>query len=308
MAPPPRTTVTTVTGDISPEELGVTLPHEHLLCDLHRITRVPDGILHDPELALREIAHFKRAGGSTLVDTTSLGLGRRPALIKSISEESGINVVMGSGWYRDPYLPPEITTRSTDDLAAEIVRDLETGVDGVRAGIIGEVGSDRDFISPAEERILRAAGRAHLATGATITTHSIRCPLGIDQLAILDHEGVEPHRVIIGHCDSHGDEDYHAAVAKAGAWVEFDLITGRSGYEVERRLRWILRLAESGYLDRLLLSSDVCNKSHLHEHGGSGYDFVVSAFAEMLRDAGFGDAEFEQLFVVNPRRALTGYP
>lgn len=308
MAIPPRTTVTTVTGEVSPEELGVTLPHEHIFCDLHRMSRVPDGILHDPELALRELGYFKRAGGSTLVDTTSLGLGRRPALLKSISEESGINIVMGSGWYRDPYLPSEITTRSTDDLAAEIVRDLETGIDGVRAGIIGEVGSDRDFISPAEERILRAAARAHLATGATITTHAIRCPLGLDQLAIFEHEGVEPHRVIIGHCDSHGDESYHAAVAEDGAWVEFDLITGRSSYELERRVRWILHLVELGHLGRLLLSSDVCNKSHLREYGGSGYDFVVSTLADMLRDAGFGDAELEQLFVVNPRRALTGSP
>ncbi len=301
-----RDSIMTVTGPIDPADLGVTLPHEHVFCDLHRMSRVPDGIIHDPELALLELAYFKNAGGVSFVDPTSLGLGRKPTALKSVSEQAGLNIVMGSGWYRDPYLPAEINTRSTDDLAAEIVRDIEVGVDGVRAGIIGEVGSDRDFISPAEERVLRAAGRAHVQTGLTITTHAIRCPLGLDQIAILEHEGVDARRVIIGHCDSHGDEDYHLAVAKQGAWVEFDLITGRSQYEVGRRLRWVARIAEAGYLSQLLLSSDVCNKSHLREYGGTGYDYVITQFASKLREIGFDDAALDQLFVANPRRALTG--
>src|SRR5438552_266249 len=137
-----RTEIMTVTGPIRPEALGITLPHEHLLLNFHRVRGNPDGILNDKALAAAEASAFRDQGGRTIVELTNIGLSRDPTGLAAIARETGLNVVMGSGWYRALYYPPEIDHRSADDLADEIVRDLQVGVDGtgIRSGIIGEIG------------------------------------------------------------------------------------------------------------------------------------------------------------------------
>ena len=65
----------TVRGPVPAEELGVTLPHEHVFCDLTREYR-GDGLLNDETLAEEELRRFVDAGGGTLVDVTSVGLAR----------------------------------------------------------------------------------------------------------------------------------------------------------------------------------------------------------------------------------------
>ncbi|MBA2275673.1 MAG: phosphotriesterase, partial [Chloroflexi bacterium] len=192
--------VTTVRGPIPAEELGVTLPHEHIFIDLMREYR-GDGLLHDPALASHEAAAFAAAGGGTIVDVTSIGLGRQPTALRAVSEATGVHIVMGTGYYREPYLDrPAVDRRTVDELAEEIVRDIEEGVEGsdVRAGVIGEIACDR-WLTSAEERCFRAAARAHRRTGLTITTHAARWPVGLAQLDLLAEEGVDPRRVIIGH-------------------------------------------------------------------------------------------------------------
>jgi predicted metal-dependent phosphotriesterase family hydrolase len=177
---------------------------------------------------------------------------------------------------------------------------------GVRAGIIGEIGCDRDYITPAEERAFRAAARAHRRTGLTIMTHSARCAVGLDQLDLLDDEGVDSRRVIVGHCDLYPDSDYHATVAHRGAFVEFDTVRGSCEWETEQRLQWVRLLLEKGYLRQILLSHDVCMRSHLHAYGGNGYDFLLTGFVPRLLDSGLTKDEVNTLLVENPRAALTG--
>jgi phosphotriesterase-related protein len=298
----------TVTGPLAPDKLGITLPHEHLFCNIHHVTRNANAILNDPVLAREEIALFRDAGGATVVDVTNIGLWRDPSALKAVAEETGLNIVMGCGWYREPFYPSDVNRRTTNSLADEIVRDLTEGVDGsgVRAGIIGEIGSDWDYVSGVEERSFRAAARAHQHTGATITTHACWYPTGLLQLDILKEEGVSPRRVIVGHCDTIPDTDYHDAIAASGAWVQFDRNAGRHKYEWRQRLGWIKRLADNGHLDRLLLSHDVCIMSDLHAYGGTGYDFILTGLVPRLLEAGFSRAQVDQLLIDNPRRALTG--
>jgi predicted metal-dependent phosphotriesterase family hydrolase len=188
-------TVMTVTGPVEAAKLGVTLPHEHLFIDVLREYR-GDGLLNDGALAIEEVAAYRAAGGRSIVDVTSVGLGRAPEALRRVSEATGVHIIMGSGHYREPYLDlARINRMTVDDLATEIVEDLEVGVDGsgIRAGIIGEIACDR-WITAAEERCFRAAARAHRRTGATITTHAARWPVGIRQLDLLAEEGVDPRR------------------------------------------------------------------------------------------------------------------
>jgi phosphotriesterase-related protein len=214
---------------------------------------------------------------------------------------------MGSGHYRDPYLDRDWFDRtSVDEIADLIVRDLEEGVDetGIRAGIIGEIGADKWYISAAEERSFRAAARAHLRTGITITTHAARWPIGIPQLDILQAEGVDPRRVIIGHCDMVPIPEYHEAIAQRGAFVEFDTIRGESEYDVKIRVAFVKNLIEKGFTNRILLSHDVCLRSLLSIFGGCGYDYIFTTFLPLLLDAGVGEDEVRQITVLNPRDAL----
>jgi phosphotriesterase-related protein len=297
----------TVLGPVPGHQLGTTLPHEHVFIDLVREYR-GDGLLNDHALAVEELGAFVAAGGRTVVDCTSLGLGRDPEALARVARETGLNLVMGCGWYRDPYLPAEVDQQPVEALAELVVRDIEEGVDdtGIRAGIIGEVGADRWYVSAREERSFRAAARAHHRTGLTITTHAARWPVGLPQLDLLAEERVDPRRVVVGHCDMVPDPDYHLALARRGAWVQFDTVQGESEYDVRCRVAWIRSLAEHGHLDRVLLSHDVCLRSNLAAMGGCGYAYVPTAFADVLRSSGFDDADLRMLLVDNPRRALTG--
>ena len=298
------TDVMTVTGPVAAEDLGVTLPHEHVFLDLTREYR-GNGLLNDPTLAESELRRYADAGGRTLVDVTTGGLRGDPVALREMAEATGLQIVRGAGYYRRAYFPPEVDALSTDALADLIVRDIEEGVDGVRAGIIGEIGCDR-HITALEERSFRAAARAHRRTGLTITTHAARWPVGTAQLDLLVEEGVDPARVVIGHCDMVPDHDYHRELVARGAWIQFDTVQGVHEWDTLQRVGWLRSLADAGHLDRVLLSQDVCLRSDYAAMGGPGYAYVVTSFADRLRDAGFGDADIATLTVDNPRRMLTG--
>ena len=299
--------VMTVLGPIAAERLGMTLPHEHIFVDLLKEARM-EGLLNDRSLMEIEVGAFRDAGGESLVDCTSIGLGRDVAAVRDVAVATGLNIVVGTGFYRHPYLDREwFDANGVDAIADLLVSEIEQGIGGtdIRAGIIGEIGCDR-YLSAAEERSFRAAARAHHRTDLTITTHAARWPVGVEQLDLLAEEGVDPYRVIVGHCDRVADQTYAREIAARGAFIGFDGIRPRPEYELKRTLRVVLEMIETGHIDQVLLSQDVCLKGHLGAYGGGGYTFLVSGFLPMLRSAGVSEREIRALTVENPRRAITG--
>ena len=297
----------TVLGPVGPDRLGFTQTHEHLLCDLHRVVVANlDGLLNDEALAIEELRYFQRAGGRTLVDVTNRGLGRNPSAAKRIAEATGVNVIVGCGWYRGAFYDEALDRARTNDLAAEMVRDLAEGIDGtgIRAGIIGEIGAEGSYLTALEERVLRAAARAQKRTGAAVTTHAVGYPLGVEQLEILVEEGVDPRRVIIGHCDLYLFLDYHEALLRQGAYVEFDTFGNTISYSDERRVAALVELLKRGYEKQLLLSVDVCARSHLHAYGGKGYDHLSTKILPALREKGVSEEQIHIMTVENPARVL----
>jgi predicted metal-dependent phosphotriesterase family hydrolase len=311
----------TVRGPVPAAEIGFCLPHEHAFIDLPRIHPTQllayDFQLLDYHLVKEEVALFVAAveastfssvGRPALVELTSgPRMGRDPKGLVQLSSELDLHVVMGCGWYREPWFEPEFERRTVRDLETSLLEEIEHGTDGaIRPGIIGELGADRDFVSPAEERVLRAGARAHLKTGLTITLHARASKVALAQIETLREEGVNAARIIAGHTDSIHDPDYHEELARLGVWVEFDTIRGKVPYTVERSIRYITEARRRGYLGQLLLSSDVCALSHLSAYGGSGYGYIAAMFCARLREAGFSQEELHMLVVENPRRALTG--
>ncbi len=308
-------TVMTVLGPVPADDLGIVLPHEHVFIDLTREYR-PDGLLNDVPLAIEELGWFRQAGGRTVVDVTSIGIGRHPRSLREVSERTGLHIVAGTGIYRRQYHDKEWLDRvSTNALADVIMADLNEGIEGtdIRAGIIGELACD-EWLTAAEERGFRAAARAQRATGVSITTHAARWPVGLPQLDIFDEEGVDPRRVIIGHCDTVASVEwssvqdvmaYHGQIAHRGAYVQFDNIRMGSEHALRRRVDYVRNLLDKGHGEQVLLSQDVCLTSHLRAFGGGGYDFVATVFLPLLQAGGVSKAELEMLVVGNPRRALT---
>lgn len=296
----------TVRGPIAPEELGRTLMHEHILCDLYRISGNPDHLLNDEDLAIEELVYLAEAGGTALVDCTTPDMGRKPSSLRRISEETGLHIIMGTGWYRQPYYPAEIDRLSTNAIADRMIHELTEGVEGtdICAGIIGEIGVNLDYATAQEERVLRAAARAQRETGAPLTTHASMHPVGLVQLEILAEEHVDLSRVIIGHCDTYLDLDYHLAILEAGVYVQFDTVGRVHMQPDERRAEALVELLRRGWGERLLLSSDRCHRSDLHAFGGAGYDVVFTRFFEMLREWGVSEAEIDLMTLENPRRVL----
>jgi phosphotriesterase-related protein len=306
--------VMTVTGPIPPDRVGFTLPHEHTGIYLWHVPERWDyWELTPDELVLAdELADFRRRGGSTLVDMTGPGVGRDPERLRRLATRSGIQIVMGCGWYRGAYYPPEarIDRRSVDDLAAELIGEFRDGVagSGVHPGIIGEIGVDKPWVSATEERVHRAAARAALATGMAISTHGILSPVGLAQLRIFEEEGVDPARVVIGHADSYPVLDHYLAILDRGANLEFDFIGHRFGSEEAaepRLIELIVELLERGHGPQLLLSQDVCHNSQLKANGGLGYTYLQQHFLPSLRTAAVGEGEIAQMTIDNPRRILT---
>ena len=307
--------VQTVRGPIDPANLGFTLPHEHTAISLWHIPNRWDywELRRDEPIISAELARFVAKGGSGLVDVTLPGVGRDPAWLARLSQTSGLHIVMGAGWYREAYYPAEalIDRRAVDDLADEIVREASEGVagTGIRAGIIGEIGTDKPWLSAQEERVHRAAARAARRTGLAITTHAVQSTVGLDQLAVFEAEGADLSRVVVGHADSHPDPAYHRAIVDRGASVEFDFL-GMSFTPLERHgegrvVESICDLLAAGHAERILLSQDVCHDSQLAHYGGNGYTYLADAFLPRLRAAGVSDDEIRTITVDNPRRLLT---
>ena len=307
--------VQTVLGPIDPAELGFTLPHEHTQIALWQISDRWDywQLTRDEPVILEELAAYRVSGGRGLVDLTLPGVGRDPVWLTGLARASDLHVVMGCGWYRGAYYPAEasIDRRSVDALADELVGEVAEGVggSGVRPGIIGEIGTDKPWMSAQEERVHRAAARAARRTGLAITTHAVLSPVGLDQLRIFEEEGADPTRIVIGHADSYPRLDHHLAIVERGATVEFDFL-GMSFTPAERhgegRVVDLLReLLSRGHVERVLLSQDVCHDSQLTRYEGNGYTYLSRTFLPRLREAGVSEAEIETMTVANPRRLLT---
>ena len=303
--------VQTVLGPVAPGDLGFTLPHEHTKCSLWWIENRWDywELIGDEPRINEELAAYKALGGGTLVDVTPIGIGRDLARLARLSEATGLHIVAGAGWYRQAYYPAEarIDRRSIDDLADEIVQEFVEGP--VRPGIIGEIGTDKPWVTAQEERVFRAAARAALRTGASVTTHAVQSDVGLAQLSILEDEGLDPARIVIGHCDSHPRIEHWREIVRRGAHVEADFL-GMSFTPLERAgepkvVELISTLLNEGFEKQILLSQDVCHDSQLASYGGNGYTYLQKSFLPRLVEAGVNAATIKTITVENPARLLT---
>lgn len=299
--------VITVRGVIDPADMGITQTHEHLVLDAMDHYGGYGFVIDDEELVADELQAFTEAGGRTICDVTPDEIGRNPAALARISAAAGVHVVMGAGWYREFGYPAEVEQCTSNELADILVRDIEVGVgdSGIRAGFIGEIGTGRHHIKPAEERVFRAAALAQARTGVVITTHTTRWgTLALEQIAMLKEYGTDPARIIIGHLGDRRGVHHLLPIAAEGVYVEVDNI-GYLDYGPEDiRADNVAGLVKEGFVDQILLSEDICMLEHLAAHGGKGYGYLLNVFVPMLRGRGVRQEEIDRMLIANPARAF----
>jgi len=343
----------TVTGRIEKDQLGIAAPHEHILIDMSNQFREPDKvpekalayekiemkhlgilsrnphamvdnlIINDVALAVNEVMEFKRAGGHTIVDVSNIGLGRDPEALYGISVETGVNIVMGSGYYYEAVYPDYVKDWTAEQIAEEIVNDITVGVGfrKIKAGVIGEVGVS-ELMQPNEDKSIKGMAIAQRKTGVGAHLHIFPWPvggntrpLGMEAIAIYEKAGGDIKKLSVNHMDVNlvTDMDYIMDVARTGAYLEFDnfghefyidrfarrFVPGCFKTDLER-VRIIRKLVDAGYADRILVSGDICHKNLLCAYGGWGYGHVLKHIIPMFMDEGFTDEEIDLIIRQNP--------
>lgn len=304
--------VITVCGPIAPEKMGTTLSHDHVLMDAYNMFGASNSnygwILDDENVASQELLLYRKSGGGTIVDPTNIGIGRQPEGLRRVSTSTGVHILMGAGWYRERCYPPYITEEMPNQLAERLVIELTEGVNGsgVRAGFIGEIGTERGFISPAQERVFRAAGRAHFRTGCPILTHTTHFgELAVEQLDLLAEEGVNPRIVVVSHLGDRVGIHWWMPIARRGAFLNIDNLAFVGGYApLEVRADNVAAFIAEGLLDQIMLSNDICLLDHLATFGGAGYSNVIQNFVPLLKARGVTETQIYTMLVVNPMRAF----
>jgi len=258
--------------------------------------------LQDLDLMVSEVGAAKNEGVACLVDGGHPDMGRNLDFLRQLSVRSGMPIVSGTGYYTQPFYPPEIASMGEDDIA----RDLIQQVSREPYGAFGEIGT-WDDISPDERKVFRAVGKAHVATGLPIFTHTAFGKAALEQLDILESAGVRPEHVAIGHVGGLIDPkvEVHKAICKRGAFVGFDRQGGQGD---AAQVPMVMALIDAGYERNLLFASDFSNAGQLKRNGGPGYAKTVTVFAPKVRAAGATEEALHRILVDNPRRFLAFVP
>ncbi len=311
--------IQTVTGRISPRELGWCQCHEHLLIARGKPFEVHASLyMEDLEKAVEELQLYKAAGGCSLVDAQPAGCGRMARGLISLSNRSGVHIVASTGFHKLIFYPEDhwIHTLSGEQLTALFTGELEQGLfaDGdrelprtrlsARAGLI-KAALDAQGLSGRYLTLFKAAAEAAVETGAPLMCHIEKGADASGLIRFLTAAGVHPGSVILCHLDrAEGDLEVHRQVARAGVFLEYDTIS-RPKYHDDRQEIAILRqMLQWGFGGQMLLSLDT-TRERLKSYGGKpGLDYIATGFRQQLREDGVQEKEIRAMMVGNPQKAL----
>ena len=308
--------IRTVLKDVAPETLagGPTLFHEHLSINLSS-TNTPH-YTADVAMMVNEARGALRDGIACIVDGGHDDMKRDLEALRRIATESGLPIVASGGYYMQRTYPPEIARKSADQIAD----DLVNSVAAQHLGAYGEIGQQGGELTADERKVFEAIGKAQARNGVPIFTHNaytgrrqVQPPIPRDaalrQLDILEKAGAEPGNVAIGHvcCLDDPKAEIAIALAKRGVFVGFDRVTLMTMTDADRVVM-AMAMAEAGYADHLLLSSDFYSEPALKKNGGPGLSQTATVFGPMLLKAGMSEGMLRRILIDNPRRFLAFVP
>ena len=333
--------VQTVLGVIDSSELGIVVPHEHILSLVPGAWTTGGEENQSVEIAISALSALKNYGVKTVCDLSPYGVvgrdeyGDNAILLKEISIQSGLHIISGTGTYLEAFSPSWVSAVSEDELAARFINDAQSGIgsSGVRAGIFGEQATGLDAITEYERKGLRASARASLETGLGIMTHCTHATMAEEQINIIREVGVPLSRVVLGHIDTQVDTidmDYTLRLLDTGVNIGVDTIgkqvwqfflspppdeqddgrfTRNFMYRSDvNRASMVAELCARGYAAQIFLSMDITGEEiymNPGTTGQSGYSYMPEVFIPMLRERGVSSAQIDKMTVENPARILS---
>ena len=297
--------IQTVKGPIRPEELGITMCHEHLVLNLSPVRGDDDSNFSDINLIADEINKAKAYDVQSFIEVSCNDMGRDVKKLKELSQRCNVNIVAATGCYLEAYHTPWVKSCQVEELAELFYREITEGIDdtGIKAGVIGEVAAGQHGMATSEEKVLTAAAMAGKRANCAVTTHCQLGGLALEQSALLQKNGMNPSKIILGHLDLVNDCDYLEAVLKTGVNIGFDTIGKVAYLSDENRADNLMHLIEQGYEQQIVLSQDISRKSYMMAYGKfSGYTSVIKDFVPLLKERGITKESLNYLLIENPAR------
>jgi phosphotriesterase-related protein len=301
----------TVLGPIRPDEMGVTLTHEHVLVDFIGADKISRDRYQTDDAFAKILPHLKQVrelGGQTLLECTPAYLGRDPVLLQRLATASGLHLLTNTGYYGaadNKFLPGHAFTESADQLAGRWLKEWREGLEGtkVRPGFI-KIGVGGETLSDLHRKLVRAAARTHRASGLTIASHTGPAKLALEQLDVLRKEGIGARAFVWVHAQAESDPAVHLKVAERGAWVSLD---GYGPAETKRYVEMLKVLRDRGRLGQVLLSHDAGWYRPGEPEGGEfrPFDALFKGLLPRLKEEGFSQMEIDKVLVRNPAEAFT---
>jgi phosphotriesterase-related protein len=324
-------TVMSVTGPLRGDQLGATLVHEHIVVSMPGEELDPHYAPDRPEIvamAVDRLQELKSHGVATIVDPCPIELGRDPELYLEVSQKSGVNIVFATGFYMEELgIPMYWRARDANEIAEFYLKELTDGVGrtGFRPGVIKAATGVE--VTPAERRVLTAAGMAQKQAGVAIITHTEHSKHGDTQQQIFAEAGADMSRVLIGHQDEQTSPEPMLKLAKRGTFVGVDRIGMEMLAPDDTRADNVTALVKHGHGKQVCLSQDcVCAMTAPRfpfrlpdnipmEHRPSPktwpkmtkpMSYVLTDFVPRLLKRGVSQTDIDTIFRDNPRRLLTG--
>jgi phosphotriesterase-related protein len=231
-------------------------------------------------------------------------MGRDAELLVRFSKALGIHILTNTGLYKEPHLPKFAFEYSADQLAELWIKEILEGVEDthIKAGFI-KIAVNPGTIVPIQQKIVRAAARCSLATGAVIACHTGNGVAATHLLKILNEEGLENNKLIVVHADAEENIEYHLEIARQGAWVEYDGLSQNTSKKILRLLRFMV---DHGFEERILLSQDAGWYNVGQPRGGNirGYEYLIEDFVPLMKKNGFDQKLIDKILVENPAKAF----
>ncbi|MCG3212678.1 MAG: Phosphotriesterase homology protein [Anaerolineae bacterium] len=297
--------IRTVLGDIDAAQMGFTMAHEHILTH-------PKGSgskaeighhLDSVDKAIQMLQEFKAIDGGGIIETTPESWGRNTPGMVEASQKSGVHVVACTGYICEEHgMEPEVSDWSINHIADRMIKDITEGMDGtmVKAGWV-KAGTAYMHITPNEEKVLRAAARTAIETGVCMHTHTTSGTMGIEQIEIVESEGLDLERMIIAHVDRNLDLWYHRKLLSKGVYIIYDGPGKVKYYPDSARVEVLRQLVADGYERKIMLSNDMGRRSHHRVYGyGPGFNWIKERFLPRLIEEGFTEDTLDNFMIHNP--------
>jgi 5-phospho-D-xylono-1,4-lactonase len=308
--------IRTVLGDISPESLGLTLGHDHLMTHPPDDVNDTDLIMDDLEAARQELGFFKRAAGGAIVEMTTVDYGRDAGELEKISRASGVHVITATGFNKGLFADRLTGSIGVREITNWMVHEVSIGIarlckdqpraefSRARAGII-KASSGLNAANANEKKVFEAAAQAHQITRAPIGTHTEKGTWGLEQAQFFLEHQIKPQKILIGHLDLKPELLYLLEVAKTGVNIGFDQF-GKEKYLPDlERVNLIAQLCAAGFETQIIIGGDMARKSYFKSYGGNpGLEHVPTTVKQMLVQAGVSNETIENILIHNPRRWL----